>query len=227
MDIGKAFSYVFDDEQWLTSILIAGLLALIPILGWFTLLGYMLEAARNVAMGSPRPLPKWDNFGEKVSLGFSAFLITLVWSLPAVIVSMLFACIPILGAAGGDEAAAAAAIGTFLCVFPIVLILALVLQPLMLAAMARYLQTGSLGAAFQVGEIVGMVRADLGGWVVLWLLYLLCGIVGSLGSIVVIGFIFTLPYGQAVFGHLLGQKLQQLGQPAGPGSAYPPPPTYS
>lgn len=223
MDIGKAFSYVFDDEQWITSILIAGLLTLIPILGWFTLLGYMLEAARNVAMGSPRPLPKWDNFGEKVSLGFSAFLITLVWSLPAVLVSMLFICIPLLGATGGEDAAAAAAVGTFFCVFPIVIILALVLQPLMLAAMARYLQTGSLGAAFQVGEIISMVRADLGGWVVLWLLYILCGIIGSLGSMIVIGFIFTLPYGQAVFGHLLGQKLQQLGQTSGYGSDYPTP----
>lgn len=217
MDIGKAFSYVFDDEQWIASILIAGVLMFVPILGLIALLGYTLEAARNVAMGSPRPLPQWNNFGEKLSLGFGAFLISIVWSLPVLIVSMFFLCIPLLGASGGDEAAAAAAVGTLLCVVPIIIVLALVLQPIMIAAMARYVQTGSLGSAFQVGEVLSLVRSDLGGWVVLWLLYILCGIVGSLGSMIVIGIIFTYPYGQAVFGHLLGQKLIQMRQPTGYG----------
>lgn len=224
MDVGKAFSYVFDDEQWLTSILIAGLLALVPILGWIAILGYMLEAARNVAMGSPRPLPKWDNFGEKLSLGFNAFLITLGWSLPVLLLMVPFMCIPLFAMAGGEDAAAAAALGTVFCIMPIVIVLGIALQVPMLAGLARYLQTGSLGSAFKVGEIIAMVRADLGGWVVLWLLYLLCSIVASLGSVVIIGFIFTLPYSQAVFGHLLGQKLQQLGRPAGYDVTYNPPP---
>ncbi len=223
MDIGKAFSYVFDDEQWLSSILIAGLISLIPILGWIALLGYVVEAARNVAMGSPRPLPKWDNFGEKLGLGFNAFLISLGWSLPMLILMVPFLCIPFFALAGGEDAAAAATMGTFFCLMPIIALLGIALQVPMMAALVRYVQTGSLGSAFRIGEIFAMVRADLGGWVVFWLLYLLCGIVGSIGSMVVIGFIFTLPYGQAVFGHLLGQKVQQLGRPSGYDVTYNPP----
>ena len=42
MDIGKAFSFVFDDEQWVTSILIMGLLILVPIHGSIVLIGYMM-----------------------------------------------------------------------------------------------------------------------------------------------------------------------------------------
>lgn len=230
MDIGKAFSFVFDDEQWVNSILIGGLLSLllfIPLVNFvaiFALLGYTLETARNVAMGSPRPLPQWSNFGEKIRLGFNAFVIMLVWSLPALLVSLFFVCIPLFALAGGEDAAVAAALGTVFCVVPIIILLALVLQPLMLAATARYMQTGRLGAAFEFGEVIAMVRADVGGWVMLWLLYVLCGIVGSLGTAVVIGIIFTYPYGQAVFGHLFGQKLLQLRQPAG-FTAYPPAPT--
>jgi hypothetical protein len=105
--------------------------------------------------------------------------------------------------------------GTFLCIFPLIFVAAILIQPLMLAAMLRYLQTGSIGSAFEFGAVISMVRQDLGGWVVLWLLSILCGLVGGLGSMVVIGFIFTVPYGQAAFGHLLGQKLQQLGRPSG------------
>lgn len=225
MDIGKAFSFVFDDEQWVSSILICGLLILVPILGALLLVGYMLETARNVMMGSPRPLPKWSNFGEKLSMGFAGLVISLVYALPLVIIAVLFACVAAgLGGAAGSEDAAGAVVGSLaLCLVPLMMLLGLLIQPLILAAFARYLQTSSLSSAFQFGEVIGMVRADLSGWVVLFLLYLLCSIVGSLGSIVIIGFIFTLPYSQAVFGHLLGQKLIQLRQPAGLSPTYPPP----
>lgn len=227
MDIGKAFSYPFEDEQWLSSILIGGLVMLIPFIGWFAIAGYALEAARNVAMGSPRPLPKWDNFGQKLSLGWNWFIISIFYSLPAIAISLLIACIPLLGAGvGGDEGAAFAGL-LLICLFPLIFILALIIQPLIVAATARYLQTDSLGAALRVGEIVAMVRGDLGGWVVLWLLGILCSLVAQAGSIVVIGIIFTLPYSQAIFGHLLGQKLIELrGQGASSDAGYAPPSVY-
>jgi hypothetical protein len=227
MDIGKAFSYPFEDEQWVSSILICGLLMFVPIIGWLAIAGYALEAARNVAMGSPRPLPKWDNFGEKLRLGWNWLLISLGYSLPLIAISVLFACIPIMGGVVGGEEGAAAASLLFFCLFPLIFVLALAIQPLLLAATVRYLQTDSLGAAFQVSEIIAMVRADLGGWVVLWLLYLLASLVAQSGSIIVIGILFTLPYGQAIFGHLLGQKIIQLrAQTPGYAAGYEPPPVY-
>lgn len=226
MDIGKAFSFPFDDEEWVTSILIAGLVMLIPLVGQIVLIGYLFETARNVAMGSPRPLPKWNNFSEKLSLGFNGFVISLVYSLPIIVFSVLLACVGIgLGAAGGDEETAALIIGgTLACIMPFIFLLAIVIAPLILSAWARYLQTGSLGAALNVASVLAMVRQDLAGWVVLWLLSILCGLVGGLGSMIVIGFIFTYPYSQAVFGHLLGQKLQTLIRPSNYDYSPPVPP---
>lgn len=223
MDLGKAFSYVFDDEQWISSILIGGLIVLIPIIGQLALLGYMLEAARNVATGNPRPLPQWNNFGEKLSLGFGGFVISLVYALPLILLSMALICFPILAATGArSEEAAVTILGSLGCIVPLIIVLSILIQPLLLAAMVRYLQTGSLGAAFQVGEVIAMVRADLGSWLVLWLLSLLCGFIASLGTAVLIGIIFTYPYSQAVFGHLMGQMMARLGRPLGTG--YPPQP---
>jgi Protein of unknown function (DUF4013) len=221
MDIGKAFSFPFDDEQWVGSILICGAMLLVPIVGWLAIGGYTLEVARNVAMGSPRPLPRWDNFGEKLRLGFHWFVINFVWALPLSLIATLASCLLIVPAATENEGAMAAGFGLFFCVIGLVVLLALVISPLILAATVRYLQTGSLGAAFKVGEIVAMVRADLGGWVVLWLLSILCSFVAQLGGYVIIGIFFTLPYAQAVFGHMLGQTMQRLGQPAG--VSYSPP----
>jgi hypothetical protein len=227
MDIGKAFSFPFEDEQWVASILIGGLLSLIPILGQILLIGYTLETARNVAAGNPRPLPKWNNFGDKLSLGFGGFVIALGYALPLIILGTLLVCVTgaLGGAAGNDDAAAALVGGLFLCIFPLILLLALVLAPFVLAAQVRYLQSSSIGEAFNLGAVIATVRQDLGGWLVLWLLSILCGLVGSLGSAIIIGFIFTYPYSQAVFGHLMGQKLQSLGRPSGFDYAPPAAPT--
>ncbi|MCS6880498.1 MAG: DUF4013 domain-containing protein [Oscillochloridaceae bacterium] len=223
MDIGKAFSFVFEDEQWVASILIGGLILLIPIIGLIVLLGYTLETARNVAQGNPRPLPKWNTFGEKLGLGFAYFVIGLVYSLPLIVLIMLIVCVPLFAAGAGSDEGAAAALASFSCFLPLLIIVSLLLQPVILAAVARYLQMGSIGAALQVGEVITMVRADPGAWVVLWLILLLCGIIANLGAIIIIGFIFTVPYSQAVFGHAMGQTLQRF-SPAAATTYMPPPP---
>jgi Protein of unknown function (DUF4013) len=219
MDIGRAFSYVFEDEEWLTVILLGGLILIVPIFGQIALIGFLLEAARNVAAGRDRPLPKWNHLGETFSLGLPGFLIQLVYALPIILIACAFACIGALGSgalAREESAAGGLFLGVFFCLFPLLILASLIIQPLTLAATVRYLQTGSLGGALRVGEAVRLVRSDLGGWLVLWLLQILCGVVGSLGGVFfVFGGLFTAVYGQAVFGHLLGQTLARAMQSAG------------
>jgi hypothetical protein len=216
MDLGRAFSYVFDDDQWLTVILLGGLLFIVPIFGQIVLLGFMLAAARNVMQGSPNPLPRWDNLGDKFVQGLYALGIQIVYTLPIMIPVILLSCVAAaMGAAADSEAAAATMVSLFLCLMPILIIGGIVLQILGFAATLRYLQTGAFGSAMQFGEVIGMVRSDIGGWLVLWLLYLLCSIIASAGSIAFgVGVLFTTVYGQAVFGHLLGQKARQTLAPA-------------
>ena len=70
MDIGRAFGYVFDDDRWITKILIAAAillagiaffwLLLIPaFLAAFLLNGYGLEITRRVIRGDAQVLPEW------------------------------------------------------------------------------------------------------------------------------------------------------------------------
>ena len=226
MDIGRAFGFITEDENWLKKILIGGLLQIIPIVGLLALLGYTFEVARNVAQGHPRPLPDWSNFGDKLVKGLYGLVISLVYAIPVVLlVFVLMVVIGLAGAATGDPDAAGGVVALLmLCLYPLLFVLALAIQLLVFAAYVRFIQTNSLGAALRFGEVLGIVRATPGRWVMVFLVYLLCSLVGSLGSIACgIGVLFTLVYSQAVFGHVLGQIIAQMG---GAGVANQMPPDY-
>lgn len=230
MDLGKAFSYVFDDEEWIQVILIGGLILiggiLIPVVGWiaisFLVIGFTMEIARNVAMGSPRPLPRFNSLSgllDMIVKGFYGWLVQLIYMLPVALLGLIFACVAVviaLGAGNDEEAVLAGILPLMFCLTPLMIVLSLVLQPISLAAWARYLQTGSLGAALRFGEVFAIVRANLGTWVVLWLLMILCGLIVSFTSFLVITIPFAVIYSQAVFGHLLGQVITQMERSASP-----------
>lgn len=235
MDLGRAFGFVTEDDGWVSKILIGGLILLIPIIGWFALLGFVFETARNVANRVPNPLPDWSNFGDKLRMGFHGFVIAIVYLSPIIVLSLVPVCLtPLLGVAGegGNDAAAGVFAVLILCINLLTVVGSIALQPVMLAGYARYVQTESLGAALRIGDVFGnIVRPAFGKWLVLWLVYLLCSIVGGLGAIACgIGALFTTIYGQAVFGHVLGQTVAQMGGTSGSMDMVPPeapPPTYS
>jgi hypothetical protein len=229
VDIGKAFGYVFEDESWVSKVLIGGLVFLIPIVGQITVLGYSYKVARNVARGVERPLPEWNEFGDALARGFMGWVISLVYALPAIALAIIMALITAgAAAAGGDEGGGAAA-ALSLCLFPLIFVLALVCAIASLTAVARYLATDDFGQAFKFGEVLASLRNNIGAWAMLLLVAILAGLVANLGIIACgIGVLFTAFYSQCVTGHALGQTIRQigLGQYAPPAS-YGPPPTYS
>ena len=91
MDIGKAFTYVFVDEDWITKVLVGALFVLSScvLVGIPFLLGYVIALMRNVMAGKENPLPAWDELGEKFQEGFILALIFIVWLAPIWIVGCL------------------------------------------------------------------------------------------------------------------------------------------
>ncbi|MBC8078099.1 MAG: DUF4013 domain-containing protein [Chloroflexales bacterium] len=233
MDFGKAFGYVFEDERWISKILIGGLVMCVPIVN-FAGVGYALKVAQNVAQGNPRPLPEWNEFGGHFMRGLYDTVIRLVYALPVIIPIALVYCVAIglaisSGSSRTDEGAAAAFGGVILCILPLAFILGLALSVLTFAALARYATTNSLSEAFRFRDVVATVRRNPGPWVVLLLVNIVTGIVGSLGFIALgIGVIFTSFYGMCVFGHAFGQTIAQQGgvQIQSPSPATYTPPTF-
>jgi hypothetical protein len=231
VDIGKAFSYVFEDESWVSKVLIGGLIFLIPLIGQIAVLGYSYKVAQNVARGAERPLPEWSEFGDMLARGFMGWVITLVYALPAVALGLIMAAITVVSAANESERGGAVAGLTTLCLFPLIFIIAIACAIAAQSAVARYLATDEVGQAFKFGEVFASLRANIGAWAMLILVSILAGFVGSLGFVACgVGILFTSFYAQLVIGHGLGQTIRQLGigRYAAPAPInYGPPPTYS
>ncbi|HMO58508.1 MAG TPA: DUF4013 domain-containing protein [Roseiflexaceae bacterium] len=231
MDISKAFRYVFEDENWVARVLIGTLLSLIPLVGIFMIFGYMLKIAENVAQGMERPLPEWNDFGDLLVRGLYALVISLVYSLPLLVIvfGMICAMGVIVGGAAntmGEEAGGlVAAVGILLYVLFIGLMIvgSVLISIVVYAAMARYVATKDFGSALRIGEVLGMVRQRPMPWVMVLVVSILAGLVASLGIIACgIGVLFTSMLSYCFLGHALGQaaRAEIVGVSA---ESYPPP----
>jgi hypothetical protein len=202
MDIGKSFTYVFDDENWVAKILIGALFVLLSfiVIGIPFVLGYIVETVRNVMDGKPRPLPDWADLSPKFTKGLMLFLILLIYSLPIIFVS----CLTWMGGIIAEESEA---VGAFLacmnCLSVLWGFLVAVVTP---AATIRYTLTGEFISSFQFGEIFNFIANNLANYIITFLLSMLAGIIGSLGLIICgVGVLFTSLWALLVEAHLFGQ----------------------
>jgi hypothetical protein len=216
MDIGSAFTYMFDDEEWIKKLAIGGgilLLALILspiIIGIFLFLpvtGYMIEVLRNVRDGHAKPLPAWDDFGGLFKTGLFVALIGLVYYLIPILLSCVSAgvqMIPEMADMGSDAAGMLQVVAVCINCFQIVL--NLVVAIIFPAAMIRYAQYGTFGSAFEFGEIFGFVRNNIGDYIIVILLTWVAGLIAGFGLILCfIGVFFTMFWSYLVAGNLYGQ----------------------
>ncbi len=206
MDFGKAFSYVFDDEDWIKKIGIGALLSLIPIVGWFVILGWGVEITKRVINKTPETLPDWSDFGGYLTRGFLAFLVLFVYTLPVTLLSGCGTGLTALADSFGEDALTTIAwvlTACFSCITFLYSIFAYLIIP---AAVANYAVTDEIGAAFKFGEIFKMVRENLGTYGMVLLGGLVASLVSGLGVIACgIGVLITMVYGVAINGHLWGQ----------------------
>lgn len=213
MDIGKAFSYVFEDENWIKKILIGGVISAIPILN-FAAVGYGLRVLNNVARGEEKPLPEWDNWGNDWVKGLLVGVAGFIYALPALILLAIGAIITaVAGDASGDVSGVAGVclFGTNCLTFLWYILMALWMP----GALIQYASKGEFGAFFQFGEIWALISKHLGSYGMAILTAILAGIVGGLGSIAcVIGVIFTGFYSQMVSMHAFGQVAAEANPPA-------------
>jgi hypothetical protein len=206
MDFGLAFSYVFEDEDWIKKIVITGIISIIPIIGQIALLGWSLEVARRVIRGDATPLPDWSDFGGLLTLGVKAFVISFVFALPLMFISIPSAFINSADSDSGQ------AVLTFLifCISCFGLIYGLALAFFLPAAYGELAATDELGASFNIGKIFGHIRAAPSAYLLTFLGMIAAGILASFGVILcIVGVLFTGAYAYAVQGHLFGQAYKE------------------
>ena len=228
MDIGKAFSYPFEDEKWLSKLFLGAIISAVPILN-FAWTGYTVDIVRNVSDGVSLPLPDWSEFGEKFVKGFLIWAAGIIYSLPA----LLFTClplgllaIPVIGESSNYS-------DTFFSIFTgigIFLICLLVLYVLVLsfylpAVYINFARKGTFGSCFEISEIFKIVSANTSQYLTAWLISIVAAIgvgiiislaVSLLGWIICLGWILAWLIGAiggvyiyTIFSHLFGQVSAQ------------------
>ena len=226
MDIGKAFTFVFEDEDWIAKIFIgAAILAvslvfsflLIPlILGMALLSGYMVAVMRRVLNGQVDGLPQWENWGDLLIDGIKMWVIGVVYSLP-ILIAWICMMVPMAVLGNSDaEVLVTILIMLFGC---IIILYSIVLAIVIPAAIAFWVASDDLGAAFRFGDILAFVRENLSTYLVTLIMSWVASLIGGLGVVVCgLGMLATLPYAYVVTGHLYGQAYmassQQAAQPA-------------
>jgi hypothetical protein len=211
MDIGKAFSFVFDDENWIGKVLIGGVLSLIPLVGQILLYGYGLEVMQNVMRGQATPLPEWHDWGGKLGKGIMYFVISLVYALPIIILGVCFGlAMGAIGATGSEDAANIIGSIGGTCFGGLALLYGIVIALALPSALGRYLETDDLSAAFRFGEVFALVRDNIGAWIIALLVSWVAGLIAGFGLILcVVGVLFTAFWANLVMMYLWGDAYRQ------------------
>ncbi len=223
MDFGKAFTFMFEDPDWVRKLgigTIVGLVALLlsPILigvvPAIVILGYCLDVLRNVADGRELPLPEWEDWSGFLTRGFKLIVAFFVWSLPILLISIpMFIGVALTGnqSAGADAVFGTLFIVCSSCLMALWVLFLVLISP---AIYIRLAVTDRLAAAFEVSRLWELTRDNLGNVIIAILLTIVAGIiaaiVGSLGVVLLlIGVLVTVPaaslWQYLVQAHLFGQ----------------------
>ena len=233
MDIGKAFGFLFEDEDWVSKLLLGSAILLIPIFGTFAVIGYTIALIRNVRADEPRPLPAWQDLGRYFVDGLMFWVATLLYALPFLILICPITVVGLLPALAGEQeelmTILAGVSGIIMlglgCLAALYGILLALLTPVL---QIRYAETGDLGACLRFGEVFRFLFANIGpiiiSQVLMWVAGMIVGtvvsaVVGAISLIPICGWILApvlsllmLPFGVWLMffsAHLYGQIAQR------------------
>ena len=130
MDIKAALKYPINAKSGRKTLLIGGLVFLIPILGQIIVLRYLATVIQTVASGSEDQLPGWEDWREDIREGVVPALAILGYFVLVLIVGSIFSSF--FGGRSG---------GSSLCLFLMVVALGIFLNMALQVGMIRYAAT--------------------------------------------------------------------------------------
>lgn len=220
IDVKKAFSYSFDDKDWIVKILIGTVFVYIPIVNFFSK-GYAYTVFKSAVYKGELYLPEWDDYAGYFIRGFWVFLIQFCYSfIPLFLLLsggiMTASGIGLYIADKGEEFIGLAFIGVvFLFIGSILGLITMLLYPM---AIANYAKGGErFGEAFRLFDITSKVFRVFGDYVVAYIIifavlmavYMLCiipfiGLIAALAHVAMVFYLYSLVWvgliGQACSG---------------------------
>jgi len=228
MNIGKSFSFMFEDKQWVSKLGLGALITFIPILN-FAWTGYMVGVIRNVMNNEPEPLPNWDDFGKKLTDGLLLVVAGLVYALPIIVLFCLplsFMVVPAILSGNTDtqglaEVIAGLGSALFICLMCVFAIYALALSVVYPAILVIFAREGTLASCFKFRDVFGLISRNTSPFLTAWgvnigLSFAISFVIGIAQTILnfipclgqIAALVLTLGvvvYSTVVYSHLFGQ----------------------
>lgn len=172
------------------NLLIGILLSIVPIINFFAI-GYTLECSGVGEQKASKKLPEWQDWGGYFAKGFLFFLISLIYSLPVIILNLIFFGNEILQFVNGsiiDIESLIIIMTTELTKFVIAGILTLIfglfISYILYSAILNYLKTKNFGSAFEFGKILERAFTKLYfiAWIKSLLVWIVIGVITAMFS---------------------------------------------
>ncbi len=216
MNIGKSFSYVMEDPNWIKKILIGGgilfvgilfswLLAIPLLLAAMVLTGYSLAVIRNVAESAQFPLPEWSDFGGLFMKGLYAILGTIVLYLPAILIACCAGVVGALPSMSKDVPSAVQYVAMCLnCLQSLVSLVLGLIQP---AAMTRFaMSANQVSVYWDFAGNFNFITKNLSNYLIAVIVAIVASFIGLFGIILCgVGLPFTLFWAGLVAAFLYGE----------------------
>ncbi|MBQ6504711.1 MAG: DUF4013 domain-containing protein [Flexilinea sp.] len=210
MNYSRAFSYVFEDKNWLSKILIAGLISLIPIIGQFYLCGWMVEIVRRTKAGRTDILPT-THFTYFLTLGLKVFVVCLIYSIPVIILSCILGLMNTSVESSDSNMIAIIFTGMGCLGSILTFVVNVAVSLLGTYGIIRLAETDQIKACLDFNDAFNTIKDNIGTFIIVELLALVAGLIQGAGFIICfVGAILTVPYGVAVTGNLVGQLWDNL-----------------
>jgi hypothetical protein len=201
------------DPRWISKILIAAAVSLVPILQ-FAVYGYALDVLKRVYEGADLPLPEWDDFGNYFVRGLLVAIGVWIWQLPL----MLFLVLVVVAGVATDSVPVW--VLGFACFGVVALFFSAIIGQVVAA---RYALRPEFSTMFEFGEVFAEARRGAGILLLCALAYVIASIVGSIVGVITcfIGFFFLSPWLTLAHAHLLGQAYRRIrGLPVATATAF-------
>lgn len=212
LDINKAFKFYFQDPEWLSKTVVAGLLY-ITLIGIPAVTGWLLVIQRREMEGQEPTLPTWDQFGDYFVVGLKYWLVTMIWNLPYFVLifgttAAMFASTMWLDPESG------ATPGAFI-------VWSILLQPVTWLGLAYSMliygvssglvaERYSFRDGLEIKRGVRLLRVNwkqfLGASLLGWMAMYAGQMLGM--ALLCVGLIFTIPIGMAIMHNLCGQAFR-------------------
>lgn len=188
MNYTRAFSFMFEDKNWIVKILLGAIFNLLTVvlIGIPFVLGYLLELAKNSAEGKEIPLPEWDNLGDKFARGLVFAIILIIYSIPGIIVSFI-PCVKY-------------------CLGPLYFIALAFVMPYITV---KYARTGSFEDCFRFSEIIDFAKSNVNNLLIVVLLTIALQVIATFGVLaLVVGIFFTSFWAYLAIYYLYGKVVR-------------------